>query len=224
MNILQANQIHKYFTVGNTRIHVLRGTDLTIEKGEIVVVLGKSGSGKSTFLNVAGGLEPPENGHVLINGRDMYQLKGTERIRLRNQEIGFIFQEFHLITELNVLENIRLPFDIAGKKYDLEYEEQVISMLNLEKRLRFYPSQLSGGERQRTAAARALVRRPSLVFADEPTGNLDSGLGKALMDFVKETNIRFGQTYLIVTHDREWKTIADRVLYMEDGVFVREDI
>lgn len=222
MAILQAVDLHKSYQSGSVTVPVLRGAALSVEAKEIVVILGKSGSGKSTFLNVAGGLEPPDSGHVFLNGQDIYKLSESKRIQLRNREIGFIFQEFHLINELNVLENIRLPFDIAKRPYDCAYENQVIKMLDLNERLTFYPSQLSGGERQRVAAARAIASRPSLIFADEPTGNLDSGLGKALMNFVKETNQTLGQTWLIVTHDREWTTLANRVMHMTDGLLSQE--
>ena len=220
--ILTVKGISKNYKIGNTQVHALKSTTLDINKGEIVVVIGKSGSGQSTFLNILGGLIVPDSGEVLLDGKNLYKLGEKERAEIRNQKCGFIYQSFNLINELSVINNIRLPFDIAGKPYDTKRERELLAILDLEKRKHFYPSQLSGGERQRTAVARALLMEPSIILADEPTGNLDLESGNKLMAFVKRTNEEQGQTYVIVTHDLEWLKIAHKVYRMSDGKLVRE--
>ena len=220
--ILTVKNISKSYKIGNAQVHALKSTTLEIKKGEIVVVIGKSGSGKSTLLNVLGGLIVPDSGEVLLDGKNLYTLSEKERARIRNQKCGFIYQNFNLINELSVINNIRLPFDIAGKPYNTKREKELLDVLDLGKRRNFYPTQLSGGERQRTAVARALLMEPSIILADEPTGNLDLESGNKLMAFVKRTNREQGQTYVIVTHDLEWLKIAHTVYRMSDGRLERE--
>ena len=220
--ILTVKNISKSYKIGNAQVHALKSTTIEIKKGEIVVVIGKSGSGKSTLLNVLGGLIVPDSGEVLLDGKNLYALSEKERARIRNQKCGFIYQNFNLINELSVINNIRLPFDIAGKPYNTKREKELLDVLDLGKRRNFYPTQLSGGERQRTAVARALLMEPSIILADEPTGNLDLESGNKLMAFVKRTNREQGQTYVIVTHDLEWLKIAHKVYRMSDGKLVRE--
>ena len=220
--ILTVKNISKSYKIGNAQVHALKSTTLEIKKGEIVVVIGKSGSGKSTLLNVLGGLIVPDSGEVLLDGKNLYALSEKKRARIRNQKCGFIYQNFNLINELSVTNNIRLPFDIAGKPYNTKREKELLDILDLGKRRNFYPTQLSGGERQRTAVARALLMEPSIILADEPTGNLDLESGYKLMAFVKHTNRVQGQTYVIVTHDLEWLKIAHTVYRMSDGRLVRE--
>lgn len=159
---------------------------------------------------------------MLLDGKNLYALSEKERARIRNQKCGFIYQNFNLINELSVINNIRLPFDIAGKPYNTKREKELLDVLDLGKRRNFYPTQLSGGERQRTAVARALLMEPSIILADEPTGNLDLESGNKLMAFVKRTNREQGQTYVIVTHDLEWLKIAHTVYRMSDGRLERE--
>ena len=220
--ILTVKNISKSYKIGNAQVHALKSTTLEIKKGEIVVVIGKSGSGKSTLLNVLGGLIVPDSGEVLLDGKNLYTMSEKERARIRNQKCGFIYQNFNLINELSVINNIRLPFDIAGKPYNTKREKELLDVLDLGKRRNFYPTQLSGGERQRTAVARALLMEPSIILADEPTGNLDLESGNKLMAFVKRTNREQGQTYVIVTHDLEWLKIAHTVYRMSDGRLERE--
>ena len=220
--ILTVKGISKNYKIGNAQVHALKSTTLEINKGEIVVVIGKSGSGKSTFLNILGGLIVPDSGEVLLDGKNLYALSEKERAKIRNQKCGFIYQSFNLINELSVINNIRLPFDIAGKPYNTKREKELLDILDLGKRRNFYPTQLSGGERQRTAVARALLMQPSIILADEPTGNLDLESGNKLMAFVKRTNEEQGKTYVIVTHDLEWLKIAHKVYRMSDGKLVRE--
>ena len=221
-SILTVKNISKSYKMGNAQVHALKRTTLEIKKGEIVVVIGKSGSGKSTLLNVLGGLIVPDSGEVLLDGKNLYALSEKERARIRNQKCGFIYQNFNLINALSVINNIRLPFDIAGKPYNTKREKELLDILDLGKRRNFYPTQLSGGERQRTAVARALLMEPSIILADEPTGNLDLESGNKLMAFVKRTNREQGQTYVIVTHDLEWLKIAHTVYRMSDGRLERE--
>jgi putative ABC transport system ATP-binding protein len=216
--ILQTRGISKRFCSGQSAVEALKPTDFSVEPGEIVAVIGKSGSGKSTLLSVLGGLMPPDEGEVLVDGVSLYDIGEAQRTKLRTQKIGFIFQSFNLIQELTVLNNIRLPFDIARRPYDHVAEKEVVEMLGIEERLKFFPDQLSGGERQRVATARALLMKPAIILADEPTGNLDLESGQALMGFVKESNRAQGQTYVVVTHDMEWTKLADRVFRMSDGV------
>ena len=217
-----AKNISKDYKVGNAVVHALKPTTLEIEQGSIVVIIGKSGSGKSTLLNLLGGLLVPDTGRVMIDGKDLYKLSESGRSHIRNQKIGFIYQGFNLINELSVINNIRLPFDIVGKPYDLQKERELLSILGLEDRIRFYPQQLSGGERQRTAAARALLMEPSVILADEPTGNLDLESGNKLKAFIRQANEEKGQTFVIVTHDLDWINIAHTVYRMSDGILKRE--
>jgi len=216
--ILQTNGICKRFRSGPSIVEALKPTNFSVESGDIVAIIGKSGSGKSTLLHVLGGLLLPDGGEVLVDGISLYGVNEAQRTKLRTQNIGFIFQSFNLIQELSVLNNIRLPFDIARRPYDRAAEQEIIAMLGIEDRLRFFPDQLSGGERQRVATARALLMKPSIILADEPTGNLDLESGQALMGFVKDSNKAQGQTYIIVTHDLEWTKLANKVYRMSDGV------
>ena len=220
--ILNVKNISKSYKIGSTKVPALKSTTLEIKKGEIVVVIGKSGSGKSTLLNILGGLMVPDSGEVMLDGKNLYGLSEKERAKIRNQKCGFIYQNFNLINELSVINNIRLPFDIAGKPYNIKREKELLDVLDLGKRRNFYPTQLSGGERQRTAVARALLMEPSIILADEPTGNLDLESGNKLMAFVKRTNREQGQTYVIVTHDLEWLKIAHTVYRMSDGRLEQE--
>ncbi|MCI6676482.1 MAG: ABC transporter ATP-binding protein [Clostridiales bacterium] len=220
-NILEARQISKTFHLGETKVEALDQVDLSINEGEVVAIVGKSGAGKTTLLNILGGLEIPDSGDVIVDGESLYDgINDNRRTEIRREKIGYIFQTFCLIDEIRVLENIRLPFDIQNKAYDLDYEQQLISMLQLEKKMRYYPHKLSGGERQRVAIARALLMKPAIVLADEPTGNLDSETGNQFMGYLYECRERFGQTIIIVTHDMEIANQADRKIIVKDGNLV----
>lgn len=216
--VLTATNIRKSYVSGKIKVSALKETTIDINRGEIVVIVGKSGSGKSTLLNVLGGLIKPDTGKVLLGEKSLYEIKERQRAEIRNKDCGFVYQSFNLINELSVMNNIRLPFDIAGKPYEIKKEKELLSLLNLEKRKTFYPCQLSGGERQRVAIARALLIEPNIILADEPTGNLDLESGKNLMDFIKSTNEKQKQTYVVVTHDLEWLKIAHTIYRMSDGV------
>jgi putative ABC transport system ATP-binding protein len=220
--VLQAKQICKSYYSDKFKVEALKRTDFIVHEGSIIVIVGKSGSGKSTLLKVLGGLIKPDEGQVLIDQIPLYEISESKRTRLRSTKIGFIFQEFNLINELSIINNIRLPFDINGLHYDIKEEEEIVGMLEIKKRLHFYPEQISGGERQRTAIARALLLKPSIILADEPTGNLDLESGKNVMDFVEMSNCKNKQTYVIVTHDVEWLRIAHHVYRMSDGILKAE--
>ncbi len=228
--IIKVENVTKEYKTKHYTVKALDNISLDIERGEVCVLIGRSGSGKSTLMNVVGGLLIPDSGQVIIDREPLYADKrnkfgylgvnDAKRARIRNSKIGYVHQELSLVKELNVLENIRLPFDIAGIKYDIEYEKHIIELLALESRLKFYPTQLSGGEKQRATIARALIRKPAIILADEPNGNIDSETSKNLMEYVKRTNQEFNQTYLIVTHDRAWLDYANRSYEMLDGRFI----
>lgn len=220
--VLEAKDITKNFYMGSHRIAALKKTNLDITLGSINVFVGKSGSGKSTLLNILGGLLKPDSGEVLIEDIPLFRGNESARTKLRCRKIGYIFQNFNLIDELSVINNIRLPVDIACREYDKQAEKEIFDMLELNDRLLFYPDQLSGGERQRTAIARALLMDPMLILADEPTGNLDLESAKNFMSYVEKTNKNRAQTYVIVTHDQEWRKIAHHVYKMSDGVLIKE--
>lgn len=215
--ILYAEQISKTYQSGKIAIQALKPSTLAIEPGTVNVVMGRSGSGKSTLLKVLGGLSQTDSGRVVLDGQSIYDLNESRLAGLRGRKVGFVFQDFNLISEMSALQNIRLPFDINRLPYDLAAEEELFELLRLKNRLNFYPDQLSGGERQRVAIARALLLKPSLVLADEPTGNLDYETAKSVVDFFQRCNQQRRQTMIIVTHDSEWLRIAGRIFTMKDG-------
>lgn len=216
--ILEAKQLSKTFQLGETKVNALNCVDLSVNEGEVVSIVGKSGAGKTTLLNILGGIDVPDSGDVIVDKMSLYDnVSESRRTEIRREKIGYIFQTFCLIDEIRVLENIRLPFDIQHKKYDTEYEKQLITLLQLEKKLRYYPHKLSGGERQRVAIARALLMKPAIILADEPTGNLDSETGSQFMRYLYECREKFGQTFIIVTHDMEIANRADRMIIVKDG-------
>lgn len=225
--IINVENVTKIYKTKHYIVNALSNINLSVERGDICVLIGRSGSGKTTLLNVIGGLLQPDSGEVTIDGESLYgdkknifdQIRHSEKKRatIRNRKIGYVYQNISLVQELNALENIRLPFDIAGKKYDTEYEEKIIQLLGLEDRLKFYPSMLSGGEKQRVAIARAMIKKPAIILADEPNGNIDSETSHSLMEYVRQTNREFEQTYLIVTHDKAWLDYANQTYEMQDG-------
>lgn len=200
----------------------LRGISFHVDKGEFVSVVGPSGSGKSTLFYLLGGLARPDSGQILVDGDDFARLSDAERTRMRKRKIGFVFQKFNLLPTLDARANIQIAVDIAGTNgsYDRIYFEKITSLLGLEKRMPHRPSELSGGEQQRVALARALVNKPAIVLADEPTGNLDSENSEVVLNMLRHTNKDLGQTVLMITHNPEAASYADRIIHMRDGSIV----
>jgi lipoprotein-releasing system ATP-binding protein len=223
--ILRAKDVHRAFLMGESTINILKGLDFTLRTGEFVAIEGRSGSGKSTLLHILGALDEANHGAIEFDGQDFTQFGSAERSRLRNKHFGFIFQFYHLLPELNVLENTLLALMIErswfGYRSDRRALQQrateLLESLGMSHRLKHRPSQLSGGERQRVAIARALMNNPRVLFADEPTGNLDAETGRQIMDLIEALHRDHGQTIVMVTHDRALAREADRVLVLKDG-------
>ena len=205
-------------------VEVLKGVDLTINRGEIVSIVGPSGSGKSTLLHILGTLDKADSGDVWMNETSINTLKGNKLAAFRNKHIGFVFQFHHLLPEFSALENVCIPGWLAGKKKQDVKEEalRLLEMLNLSSRIENKPNQLSGGEQQRVAVARALINKPDIVFADEPTGNLDTANAKELHKLFFDLRKQFSQTFLIVTHNEELATLSDKILHMKDGKIISQ--
>jgi len=217
-----ASGLTRRYGEGDTAVEALRGVDVEITAGRLTAVMGPSGSGKSTLMHILAGLDRPTSGTVLIAGQDITQMDDTELTKLRRAHIGFVFQFFNLLPMLTAQENILLPMEIAGEKPDPGWYEDLIDAVGLRDRLGHRPSELSGGQQQRVAIARALTSRPTVLFADEPTGNLDSTTSLEILDLLRQGVTRFGQTTVMVTHDAEAAAIADRVLFLDDGLIVRD--
>jgi len=220
MTVLSAKDIHKSYPLNGARLQILTGVNLEIEKREIVALMGPSGSGKSTLLNILGTIDRPDSGQVIIAGQDVSDLGDEALSRFRNREIGFVFQFHHLLPELTVQENLELPLWLAsdGENYSRDFITHLLEYTGLTDRQNHYPAQLSGGERQRVAVIRALANRPGIVFADEPTGNLDAANGELLMKLIRNLIETQGQTFLIATHSRHMAQYADRRLHLDRGV------
>lgn len=214
--------LHKSFPMGEQTLTVLRGIDLTIERGELIAVVGASGAGKSTLLHILGLLDRPSKGTVCFEGQDLFQLSETAQAEFRNRRIGFVFQFHHLLPEFTALENACMPALIQRREPE-EVRQEAIGLLKdvgLGPRLQHKPGELSGGEQQRVAVARALLQKPDLVLADEPTGNLDTHTGDALFALMRELNKARGTTFVIVTHNDKLSAQADRILHMQDGQII----
>ena len=224
MSFIEIKGLSKIFLQGNQKIYGIRNANLSIEKGTFMSVIGRSGSGKSTFLNLVGGIENPTSGEVFFDGKSIHQFKDKELTKFRNQHIGYVFQQYHLLKELTVLENIRLPLDIGRKAYDHSYEEELLDLLGLKDRTDFYPSQLSGGQQQRVSIGRALINEPAFILADEPTGNLDSKTSREILDILKFTNQKYKQTILLVTHDEKIALQANRIITIGDGKIIKDEV
>lgn len=215
--ILETKNLCKYYGSGENEVKAVRNANLEIQKGEFVAIVGKSGSGKSTLLHMLGGLDTPTSGKVLIRGKDIFSYKEDALAKFRRRKIGFIFQSFNLVSSINVWENIVLPMGLDGRKADEEFVMDIVRTLGLEKKLQNLPNTLSGGQQQRVAIARALASKPDILFADEPTGNLDSRTSDEVIGLLKMSVEKYGQTLVMITHDEEIAQIADRILVIEDG-------
>ena len=218
--ILETNQLCKFYGTNENQVKAVNNVNIQIKQGEFVAIIGKSGSGKSTLLHMLGGLDTPTKGNVVLSGKDMYQMNEDKLAVFRRRKIGFIFQAFNLISSINVWENIVLPLGLDGRKVDEAYVNDIISTLGIENRIHNLPNTLSGGQQQRVAIARALVARPEILFADEPTGNLDSKTSDEVIALLKMTAKKYGQTIVMITHDDEIAQVADRILIIEDGKVV----
>ena len=218
MNLLEVKNLSKTYGSGEAAVHALKGVSFRVPKGEYVAVVGESGSGKSTLLNLIGALDTPTSGKVWIDGRDIFSMKERSLTVFRRRNIGFIFQSFNLIPELTVEQNIIFPLLLDYRKPDKKYLEELLSVLNLKERRRHLPGQLSGGQQQRVAIGRALITRPELILADEPTGNLDTQNTSEVVSLLKEASRRYEQTILMITHSRSIAQTADRILQVSDGV------
>ena len=220
--VVVAQDVARRYGEGDTAVDALRGVSLDVSRGQLTTVMGPSGSGKSTLMHILAGLDRPTGGSVEIGGTEITTLGDSDLTKLRREHIGFIFQFFNLLPMLSAEENIVLPLTIAGEKPDKAWLEQLIESVGLNDRRTHRPSELSGGQQQRVAIARALVSKPSVVFADEPTGNLDSKTGGEILELLRQAVQNTGQTTVMVTHDPRSASIADRILFLADGNIVKE--
>jgi putative ABC transport system ATP-binding protein len=220
--VVAAKDLTRRYGEGDTAVDALRGVSLEVQQGKLTAVMGPSGSGKSTLMHILAALDKPTSGSVWIAGTDLGELNDTETTKLRRQHIGFVFQFFNLLPMLTAEENIVLPLTIAGEKPDKEWREELLKKVGLDDRRTHRPAELSGGQQQRVAIARALVSRPTVVFADEPTGNLDSKTSGEILELMRDSVDSLGQTTVMVTHDPHAAAIADRILFLADGLIVRE--
>ncbi len=218
MDLLEVQNVCKTYGSGEAAVHALKNASFTVPKGEFVAVVGESGSGKSTLLNLIGALDTPTSGKVWIDGRDIFSMKERSLTIFRRRNIGFIFQSFNLIPELTVEQNIEFPILLDYRKPDKAYLEELLTVLNLQERRHHLPSQLSGGQQQRVAIGRALITRPALILADEPTGNLDTQNSSEVIALLKQASRSYEQTIILITHSRSIAQTADRILQVSDGV------
>ena len=220
MSLLKLDNLCKFYGEDETLVKAVDSVNLTVEEGEFIAILGASGSGKSTLLHMIGGVDEPTIGHVYLNGEDIYALNDSKQSKLRRESISIVYQFYNLIPTLNVVENITLPLDLSRKKVDQEYLDEILKLLKLEDRKKHLPNELSGGEQQRVAIGRALIARPNIILADEPTGNLDSKNSLEVMNILKRANEIYKQTIIMVTHDDELAKFAKRIITMKDGNIV----
>lgn len=218
MNLLEVKNICKTYGSGETAVNALKNVSFSVPKGEYTAIVGESGSGKSTLLNMIGALDAPTSGRVVIDGKDIFSMNDQKLTVFRRRNIGFIFQAFHLIPELTVEQNMIFPLLLDYRKPDKKYLEELLTVLNLKERRNHLPGQLSGGQQQRVAIGRALITRPSLILADEPTGNLDTQNSSEVIALLKEASRKYEQTIIMITHNRSIAQTADRVLQVSDGV------
>ncbi len=218
--ILRTENLCKFYGEGENEVRAIDNTNIEIQKGEFVAIVGKSGSGKSTLLHMLGGLDIPTSGKVFIGNKDIFELREEELAVFRRRKIGFIFQAFNLVSSLNVWENIVLPIGLDGKEVDEAFVKDILNTLQLEHKVENLPNTLSGGQQQRVAIARAIASKPDIILADEPTGNLDSKTGDEVISLLKMSAKKYGQTLVVITHDEEIAQMADRIIVIEDGKVV----
>ena len=218
--VLSARQIHKVYSTASGDVPALNGITCDFEEGKFYAIIGRSGSGKSTLLHILGGLDRPTSGEVLVDGKDICAMNDEQMAIFRRRHMGFVFQQFNLLEEYNVKNNILMPLKLDGRKADPAFYDEVIATLGLKEKVRKFPSELSGGEQQRVAIARSILAKPRLIIADEPTGNLDKKTGEEVLELLTTCAAKFGQTLIVVTHDPEIARKADVVICIEDGKIV----
>lgn len=220
MEILKVENLCKQYGKGENKVTALNNVSFTVNKGEFVAIVGASGSGKSTLLHLIGGVDRPTSGKVFIDGKDIYKFNDDELAIFRRRQVGLIYQFYNLIPILNVKENILLPCNLDGKKVEEKHLQEIIELLGLSNREEHLPNQLSGGQQQRVAIGRAIINNPSIILADEPTGNLDSKSSKEIIELLKKSNKKYNQTILLITHDMSIAEQADRIIKIQDGKIV----
>ncbi len=224
MNILKTKKLTKTYGQGDNIVNALKATDISIKKGEFVAIIGPSGSGKSTLLHLIGGLDTPTSGKVIIDGQDIYSFSEDKLSAFRRKHIGFIFQFYNLIPVITAEENITLPLTFENEKIDKKYIKELIEFLGLKERKHHLPNALSGGQQQRVAIARALATKPTIILADEPTGNLDSKTSGGVLQLLKESIKKYNQTLVMITHNPDVAKIADRIINIEDGIVINDRV
>lgn len=223
MKILETKYLKKYYGEGDSLVKAVDDINISVEKGEFVAIVGTSDSGKTSLLNLLGGLDYADSGEVIIGGQSLLHMKDEERTVFRRRNIGFIFQNYNLVSMLNVYKNVVLPIRLDGSKPDEEFVSEILKLLGLTEKVKNRPNQLSGGQQQRVAIARALAAKPQIVLADEPTGNLDSRTSAEVMGLLQMTSREFNQTIIMITHNEEIAQLADRIIHLEDGKVVGGD-
>lgn len=218
--IVETKNLNKYYEMGNNTVKALDGVDFCVKEHEFVAIIGKSGSGKSTLLHMLGGLDIPTSGEVVVDGKALLGLKKEQLAIFRRRNIGFIFQNYNLVPDLSVYENVILPVELDGRHVDREYVKEILELLGLSEKKDTLPGNLSGGQQQRAAIARALAAKPAIILADEPTGNLDSATSHDVLGLLKMAAKQFCQTLILITHDRDIAQLADRIVHIEDGRIV----
>ncbi|MBQ9071884.1 MAG: ABC transporter ATP-binding protein [Bacilli bacterium] len=222
MEILKVENLTKIYGKGTTKVVALDNVSFSVSKGEFVAIVGASGSGKSTLLHLIGGVDRPTSGNVFIDGKDIYKLDDDKLAIFRRRQVGLVYQFYNLIPILNVEENITLPLDLDNRKVNKEHLNSLIKLLGLESRKHHLPNELSGGQQQRTSIGRALVTNPTIILADEPTGNLDSKSSDEIVELLRKSNKEYKQTIIMITHNMEIAKCADRIIQIEDGKIVKE--
>lgn len=224
MSLLKLENVSKTYVTGELKVEALKSVNLELEKGYFYAIIGKSGSGKSTLLHILGALDRPSEGKLFLEGDSVFEKTDKDITILRRRRIGFVFQSYNLLPEHTVLENILMPAHLDGRKPEEARLKEIISSLDIEDKLAYYPDELSGGQRQRVAIARALITNPAIILADEPTGNLDENTGQEVIDLLKQSAERFNQTIILVTHDMDVARQADKIIQIVDGRIVDEQI
>lgn len=224
MEAVKTQNLKKYYMLGENTVKALDGVDFTVQEQEFVSIIGKSGSGKSTLLHLLGGLDTPTEGSIWIDGKELAQLNKEQLAIFRRRKVGFIFQNYNLVPDLNVYENIVLPIELDGRHIDRDFVDEILQLLKLEEKREALPHTLSGGQQQRVAIARAIAAKPAIILADEPTGNLDTATSHDVMGVLKLAAKKFQQTIILITHDHDIAQLADRIVHIEDGKIVKDGV